>query len=109
MKDVPRLCRDIHKALSSIVRQEHRLLISEAEGSSFNCVQIMALRDEQILAAIIVVVKKSHSPTRVQAGSCPDATHVAVVGKAGISAVVVEGVLLVGKIGDDKIGQPSLS
>src|ERR1700730_10432616 len=65
----------------------------------------MALCDEQILAPIVVVVEKLNSPTRVQEGHAAYAAHVAVIGEAGISAVVIKGVFLVGKVGDDKIGQ----
>src|SRR5205823_14772134 len=65
----------------------------------------MPLGDEQILAPIIVVVQKSNSPTRVQQRHPSYTTHITVVSEAGISAVVIKRVFLVGKIGDDKVRQ----
>ena len=63
----------------------------------------MPLRDEQILPPIIVIVQKSNSPTRVQKGHPPYPTHITIVSEAGIPAVVIKRVFLVGKIGNDKI------
>src|SRR5579859_4319605 len=66
----------------------------------FDVVQVMALRNEQILPSVVVIVKKSKTPARMQKRHRPEAIDVGCVVEDSAPAVVVSGVPLVGKIGN---------
>jgi hypothetical protein len=66
VKDIARLRRNIHEAFSSIPRKKHGLFVVELRIVEFDSIQVMTLRDEEILEAVVVVVQKADAPARVQ-------------------------------------------
>ena len=66
-------------------------------------VEVVALSDEKIFPAVIVVIQKANAPSGVQHSGAGDAGAEAGVIKSGVAIVLVERVALVGKIGDDQV------
>src|SRR5207249_8225895 len=67
-------------------------------------VEVVALGDEEIFPAIVVIVEETDAPPRVGHGEAGDTGSEAGVSKSGVAIVLVEGVALVGEIRDDQIG-----
>jgi len=68
-----------------------------------NRVEIMALGDEEILPAIIIIVEKADAPAGMLHSGARQAGTEAGIRKRGVAIVLVESVVLVGQIGDQQV------
>lgn len=66
-------------------------------------VQIMALRDQEILPAIIVVVKEAVAPAGVGHADAANPGDLTGIREGAIAVVLIQGVALVGEIRDDDV------
>ena len=64
----------------------------------------MALGNEKIFPAVVVVIQKANTPPGVQHGGASDAGAETGVSKSGVAIVLIERIALVCKIGDDQVG-----
>src|SRR5438105_14204540 len=72
-------------------------------------VEVVALGDEEIFPAIVVIVEETGAPPRVGHGEAGDTGSEAGVSKSAVAIGVVEGVALVGEIRHDQSGPASVS
>ena len=64
----------------------------------------MAIGDEEILPAVVVVVEKKGSPTHKGAAAAGQTGSAANIAEEAVALVAVEGVVVLGEIGDENIG-----
>src|SRR4029077_2732075 len=64
----------------------------------------MALRDQEIFPAVIVVIKETIAPAGVRHGDTANTGKQSGIREGGIAVALIQGVALVGKIRDDHIG-----
>jgi len=67
-------------------------------------VEVVALSDEEILPAVVVVVEEADAPSGMRHSGASNAGSETGIGESGVRIVLVEGIALIGKIGDDEIG-----
>src|SRR2546426_262928 len=105
MENVPRIGGDIHEAVAGIAREEHWLAVIQVRILLLNRVEIVPLRDEKVLPAVVVVIEEANAPPGMQHGDAAETAGEAGVRKAAVAGVLINRVALIGKIRDDKIGQ----
>src|SRR2546425_633609 len=105
MENVPRIGGDIHEAVAGIAREEHWLAVMQVRILLLNRVEIVPLRDEKVLPAVVVVIEEANAPPGMQHGDAAETAGEAGVRKAAVAGVLINRVALIGKIRDDKIGQ----
>ena len=66
----------------------------------------MALGDQQIGPSIVVVIEEANTPAAVQQRHARQAGKIRVVGKRGVAAVAIQGILLVGQVRNDEPRPP---
>src|ERR1051326_7566347 len=71
----------------------------------FDRVQVMSLGDQKIFPTIIIVVEEANAPSRVKSCDAPQIRIVGHIGKSAVAVISVQGVHLIGEIGDQEIGQ----
>src|SRR5260370_11422017 len=94
---------DIHEILAGVSKKKHRFAIAEIWVVQFNRVQVVALRDKEIVPSIVVVIQKANAPSGVQHGGARNSRAEAGIGETGVAIVLVERVALVGEIRDDQV------
>src|SRR5580704_13539388 len=67
----------------------------------------MALSDEEIFPAVVIVVEEAYPPSRVSHGHLANASRVAGIAEGAVSVVLVERVALIRQVGDDNV-RPSI-
>ena len=67
----------------------------------------MAIGDEQILPAVVIVVKKAGAPAEERDRGLGDARLVADIGEVGVAVVAIERLVVVGKdrVVEDRAGR----
>ena len=105
LEDGSGLGGDVDESVAGVVGEEHGLLVVELRVVEADGVEVVALDDEEIFAAVVVVVEEVDAPAGVEEGDASDAADVAVVGEAAVAVVFVEGIFLVGEVGDDHVGE----
>src|SRR5215472_3779688 len=98
MKDVPRFCRHVRETMPGISCQQHGFAVMQMRVLEFNGVDIVSLRDQQVLPPVIVVVHETKAPARMQTGHPSKAGGKTRISKAAIAVVPVERVDLVSEI-----------
>src|SRR5690348_644309 len=71
----------------------------------FDRVHVMSLGDQEIILAIIIIIEKANAPAGVKSCDAPQIRIVGNVGKSAVAVISVQGVRLIGEIGDQQIGQ----
>src|SRR5579864_1161123 len=71
----------------------------------FDRVQVMSLGNQKIFRAVIIVVEEANAPAGVKSCDAPQIRIVGRIGKSAVAVISVQGVHLVGEIGDQQIGQ----
>ena len=96
----------IHEgAVAHVPRQQHRLLIVKLRIVQLDCIQIVALRDQQVFEAVVVVVEKMNAPSGMQKRHARKARDIRVIGERAVAVVAIQRVLLVCEIRDDQVRQ----
>src|SRR6267378_6923327 len=98
---------DVHELFAGVAKEKHRFAIVKIGIVELDGVEVVALRDEKIFPAIVVVIQKANAPSGVQHGGARHAGAEAGVGETGVAIVLVESVALVGEIRDDQV-RPSV-
>src|SRR5580704_2667523 len=94
---------DVFKAVAGVVEQKHRLEIFHGGGALVDAVVGMAVAEQQIEVAVVVVVEKFQSPAAHQARGGTDAGRHGGIGKSFVLVVVVDRIHLLVDVGDEEI------
>ena len=65
LENLTRLRRNVHKFLSVVMQKKRWLKIAQMRKGELNRVQHVALRNEQVFPAIVIVVHELHAPARI--------------------------------------------
>src|SRR5215469_11729838 len=76
-----RVRRSIYKTMSGIAQEQHGFAIAQIRIGQLDGIEVMPLGDEKVLPAIIIVVEKSETPSRVRQSDRPDSLGLAGVGE----------------------------
>jgi hypothetical protein len=96
--------RNVDETLARIPRQEHGLTVMDVGAQFVDVVRVMTLRDKKILPSVVVIIKESHSPTRVRLGHGADAGRIAHIVESSIVPVAINCVSLARQVGHTEIG-----
>ncbi len=88
MKDGAGVRGDIHELFAGVSKKKHRFAIVKVGIVEFDGVKVMALSDEKIFPAVVVVIQKANTPSGVQQSGASDAGAEAGVGKTGVAIVL---------------------
>src|SRR5215469_15310071 len=76
-----RLRRSIYKTMSGIAQEQHRFAIVQIRICQLDGIEVMPLGDEKVLPAVVIVVKKPETPSRVRQSDRADSLGLAGVGE----------------------------
>src|SRR5882762_113452 len=79
LKYRPRLRGHVDKTLARIPRQQHRFAVSQIRGRHLHGIQIVPLRNQQVLPSVVVVVQEPNPPARVCQGHLADSRSRALI------------------------------
>src|SRR5882762_6289694 len=79
LKYRPRLSGHVDKTLTRIPRQQHRFAVSQIRGRQFHSIQIVPLRNQQVLPSVVVVVQEPNPPASVCQGHLADSRSRALI------------------------------
>src|SRR5437899_2713080 len=92
-----RTCRraDILKSMSCVVEEDQGLFVGDMAQMLFDLVVRMAVHDEEVEVAVIIVIEEFHSPAAHQTGDPADAYRSGNVVERQVVVVFVNGIHLV--------------
>src|SRR5207253_837191 len=105
LKDLSRVRRHIHETVACVSRQQHRFAIAQVRRSQLNRIQIVALSNQKILPAIIVVIQKPNSPAGMGTSDRTYAGRIAGIVERAVAVVPKQGIHLIGEVGNDQVWQ----
>src|SRR5215475_11269588 len=68
LKDSPRILRYVYKSFSRVPYENHGFAIPQVGRSQLHRIKIVALRDQQILPAVIVIINEANPPAGMRHG-----------------------------------------
>ena len=102
-KSCAALLADVLKSLARVAKQQHRLPELHAFDSLFDRIIRMAVTEQQVKIAVIVVIKKFQTPAAHQPRSHPDPIGIGNVAEHFVLIVVVERVHFLIDIGREQV------
>src|ERR1700722_4144423 len=103
LKDFSGTGGHVHKAVPVIAEQEKRLAIAEIGIAELDSVEIVALGNQEVLPAVIVVVEKNGNPAGVRHADLSQTGGEAGIVEGAIAIVLIQSIALIGKVGDEKV------
>src|ERR1700737_2559014 len=93
----------VYEAVAGVTDQKHWLAIVKIGIVDLHSVEIVALGNDEIFPAVIVIVEEASAPARVKHGDAAEAGAEACVDEACVATVLVQGVALVSQVGDEEV------
>src|SRR5882762_2783668 len=105
LKDRSRRGRYVYKSLTRVSYQQHGFAVAQVWRCQLNRIKVMPLRNEKTFPAVIVKIQEVDSPAGMRAGDLSEARSVAGVIEAAVTSVSIQGIHLIGEVGNHQIRQ----
>src|SRR6202022_476937 len=94
----------VYEAVAGVTDQKHWLAIVKIGIVDLHSIEIVALGNDEIFPAVIVIIEEASAPAGVKHGDAAQTRTEAGVGETSVATVLVQGVALVSQVGDKEVG-----